>query len=47
MIEVFARQVTLVTDNGPQFTNEEFKDFVERAGADHLTTASYHPNSNG
>ncbi|XP_049519641.1 uncharacterized protein K02A2.6-like [Dermacentor silvarum] len=48
--ELFARfgfPETIVTDNGPQFTSEEFKLFVKELGCRHVLTAPYHPSSNG
>jgi len=38
---------TLVSDNGPQFTSEEFRVYLESNGVKHITTAAYHPASNG
>nr|XP_054933842.1 uncharacterized protein K02A2.6-like [Dermacentor andersoni] len=38
---------TLVTDNGPQFSSEEFRVFMKRNGIAHLRTAPYKPQSNG
>ena len=39
------RQV--VTDNGPQFISDEFKDFMRVNGIKHIRSAPYHPSTNG
>ena len=38
---------TLVSDNGPQLTSSEMKQFAANYGFQHVTTSSYHPQSNG
>lgn len=37
----------LVTDNGPPFTSSEVKNYLKSCNIEHLTTAPYHPASNG
>ena len=37
----------LVSDNGSQFTSEEFQQFVKRNGIKHITSAPNHPATNG
>ena len=36
-----------VTDNSPAFISEEFTNFIHWNGIHHITTAHYHPASNG
>jgi transposase InsO family protein len=36
-----------MSDNGPQFTAQEFKKHVERHQIKHVKTPVYHPQSNG
>ena len=38
---------TIVTDNGPQFASQEFKDFSTNYGFKHIRTSPYHHQSNG
>ena len=37
----------LVTDNASYFTSQEFQDFTKLNGIRHVTSAPYHPASNG
>ena len=37
----------LVSDNGPQFTSEEFSVFMKNNGIKHTTSAPYQPATNG
>lgn len=36
-----------VTDNGPSFTSSEFDIFMKNNGIRHVTSAPYHPSTNG
>ena len=47
---IFARlgiPEVLVSDNGPQFSSEVFRDFMRANGVLHLTSPAYHPATNG
>ena len=43
----FGLPVSIVSDNGPCFISEEFKDFCRKSGVRHITTAVYKPSTNG
>lgn len=37
----------IITDNGPQFVSNDFKQFVRISGMTHVRTSPYYPQSNG
>ena len=37
----------IVSDNGPQFTSEDFQMFLKNNGVKHIRSAPYHPATNG
>ena len=37
----------LISDNGPQFSSHEFRQFIKHYRIDHHTSSPYHPQSNG
>ena len=37
----------VVSDNGSNFVRSEFKSFLQKNGIKHITSAPYHPSSNG
>ncbi|XP_055608550.1 uncharacterized protein K02A2.6-like isoform X2 [Uranotaenia lowii] len=48
LFAAYGAPVTVVSDNGPQFTADEFKVFLHRSGVKyHKLSAPYHPATNG
>ena len=47
MFSRFGLPETLVSDNGPQFSAEEFRSFCRLNGIHHILITPYHPSSNG
>ncbi|KAG7298707.1 hypothetical protein JYU34_017114 [Plutella xylostella] len=43
----FGIPISVVSDNGSSFTSGQFSDFCKLNGISHVTTAVYHPASNG
>ena len=43
----FGLPEVLVTDNGPCFVSEEFETFLAKNGIKHITSAPFHPATNG
>jgi transposase InsO family protein len=37
----------IISDNGPQFIAQEFKEFIRISGMTHVRTSPYYPQSNG
>jgi len=37
----------IISDNGPQFIANDFKEFIRLAGMTHVRTSPYYPQSNG
>ena len=46
-IQHFGCPLTVVTDQGSQFTSHLWKSYMKILGIKHITTTSYHPQSNG
>nr|XP_049464877.1 uncharacterized protein K02A2.6-like [Anopheles coluzzii] len=48
LFATYGAPVTVVSDNGTQFTSAEFKSFLQRSGVKfHKLSAPYHPATNG
>ena len=47
LLSMYGIPTQLVSDNGPQFTSEEFTSFMKRNGIKHIHSAPYHPSTNG
>ena len=50
MSAVFSQKgnpLSVVTDNGPQFTSSELSSFLEERDIQHIRTTIYHPQGNG
>ena len=47
LIAIWGRPETIVSDNGPQFASKKFADWCNAHSIAHLTSASFHPASNG
>ena len=37
----------IISDNGPQFIAEDFKEFIRISGMTHVRTSLFYPQSNG
>lgn len=47
IFSTFGSPLTLETDNGPQFSSNEFKEFSSIWKFNHRTSSPYHPSGNG
>ena len=47
MFAAYGLPAQLVSDNGPQFTAEQFENFMQVNGIKHIKCAPFHPASNG
>ena len=41
-----SKTITILTDNGPQFIAEEFRQFCRENGVKHIQSVPYHPSTN-
>ena len=46
LFAAYGQPESMVSDNGPQFTSEEFETFLKLNGAKHVLCPPYHPASN-
>ena len=47
LFAIWGRPETIVSDNGPQFSSKSFADWCNAHSIAHLTSAPFHPASNG
>lgn len=47
VFSIYGLPKTIVSDNGPSFTSQQFKEFLQHNGIEHLRSPPYHPSSNG
>ena len=47
LFAMWGRPETIVSDNGPQFASKTFADWCNAHSIAHLTSAPFHPASNG
>ncbi len=43
----YGSPLQLISDNGPQFISDEFKQFLHKWDVQHITSSPYHPRGNG
>ena len=47
MFATYGLPEQVVSDNGSQFTSQEFAEFMKRNGIKHIKSTPYHPSTNG
>ena len=47
MFAAYGLPEQVVSDNGSQFTSQEFAEFMKRNGIKHIKSTPYHPSTNG